>query len=253
MILGMMIKKRKGEEMRVKCKSIKDIEALNLINSIAKKLAVRMRTDEITNIQKSLYYGLLEHGREWLKSEIKRLLRFKHSFFKPLPYLFIPIIFLFLGCAAKSPKPKVVHKVLHIKKEKPYRFTYKPIIGTQNDDEKITVDMGVVLRVWINSYKDTDGSLIASHDTYIWAKRPDFIVGAQLPSVRRGLVTPTGIMPFMLSNESIDRSNFKNDENIKSYVNSVYEKSSKKETLKRLEKRDVFDRKIKEFLKEKTK
>lgn len=165
-------------------------------------------------------------------------------------YLFFVIAtaLLFNGCANKHPKPQVVQKIIHIKKDKPYKFTYKPVIGTQNPDEKISVDMGVVLRVWINSYKDRDGSLVASHDTYIWAKKPDFIVGAPLPVIKRGLVTSSGKIPFMLSNQEVDRSNFQSNENIKKYVNAIYEKSDKQRVKKRMNQSKKFDKEIKEYL-----
>ena len=58
-----------------KNKSTKDVRALSEINAIAKKMKKLVMTNfEIENLQKSLYYGLLEHGRKWLKDEIKRLL-----------------------------------------------------------------------------------------------------------------------------------------------------------------------------------
>ncbi len=58
-----------------KNKSTKDVRALSEINAIAKKMKKLVMTNfEIENLQKSLYYGLLEHGREWLKREIKRKL-----------------------------------------------------------------------------------------------------------------------------------------------------------------------------------
>lgn len=151
---------------------------------------------------------------------------------------------LFSGCSTKQ---VAKHEIIHIKKEKPYQFTYTPIIGTQNPDERVIVNMGTVMRVWINSYKDRNGDLVASHDTYTWMKKPDFIVGNELPTRNRGLLTPDGRMPTMLSSSEVDRSNFSSNENIKQYVNGVYQKSSGDNDLtKDISKHDL---KIKNFLK----
>lgn len=67
------------EDIRMN-KSTKDVESLSLINSLGNKMRkVRMRTIDVEKTQKDLYYGLLEHGREWLKGEIKRLLSFEEG------------------------------------------------------------------------------------------------------------------------------------------------------------------------------
>jgi len=56
-----------------------DVTSLNLINSLKNKLSVSMLTDEINNLQISLYEGLKSNNRSWLKSEIKQLLREKDN------------------------------------------------------------------------------------------------------------------------------------------------------------------------------
>ena len=65
------------EDLR-KNKSTKDVKALAEINNFAKKIkklaSPTFAETDLRNTKKSLYYGLLEHGREWLKDEIKRLL-----------------------------------------------------------------------------------------------------------------------------------------------------------------------------------
>jgi len=157
------------------------------------------------------------------------------------------------GCSSKElPKPQT--KTIELKRPKAYTFNYIPIIGTQTPDDKVIVDMGVVLRVWINSYKNKSNTLVSSHDLYIWAKKPDFIAGNTLPSKSRGILSPRNKMPFMLSDSSVDRSNFKDNKNIRDFVNSVYKKkttpSAKDENLKKASKNDAV---IKNFINKITK
>jgi len=65
------------EDLR-KNKSTKDVKALAEINSFAKKIKKlgfpTFTETDLRNAQKSLYFGLLENGYKWLKSEIKRKL-----------------------------------------------------------------------------------------------------------------------------------------------------------------------------------
>lgn len=168
-------------------------------------------------------------------------------------FILIFTIILFSGCSTKNPQANIKpSKVIVVKKEKPYEFKFKPIIGTQTPDDKVLVDMGVVLRVWIQSYKTRTGNLIASHDVYIWGKKPDFIVGNPIPTPTRGILTPHRKLPFMLSNEEVDRSDLESNENIRKFINSVYEKNNKPKTEKQIQKANQFDLKIKEFLKDKS-
>ncbi|WP_152182870.1 hypothetical protein [Sulfurimonas indica] len=155
------------------------------------------------------------------------------------------------GCSSKeSVKPKPKTTIVKLKRPKAYTFNYIPIIGTQTPDDKVIVDMGVVLRVWVNSYKNRSNTLVSSHDLYIWAKKPDFIAGNVLPAKSRGLLTPQHKMPFMLSDNSVDRSNFKDNKNIRNFVNSVYKQKTTpvaaKENLHKASKNDIA---IKNFIK----
>jgi len=167
----------------------------------------------------------------------------------------VPLITFFVSGCTKEPQVQYIQKFEEdaVEKNLPtkeYIFKNTPIIGTQSSEDKIIVDMGVVLRIWINSYKNKAGDLISGHDLHIWAKKPDFIAGTSLPIKNRGLMTPHRKMPFMLSDDSVDRNNFKDDENIKKFVNSVY-KVNKSRTVP-IEK-DVevskFDKTIKDFIK----
>ena len=159
------------------------------------------------------------------------------------------------GCATTLGTPKkepIKKKIVFVNKEKPYKFNYVPIIGTQTPDDKVLINMGTVLRIWVHSYKTKDNNLVASHDVYIWGKKPDFIVGNPLPAVNRGILTPQGKMPFMLSDDSVDRSNFKSNLNIRNFVNSVYAKENKANTIKRVKESKKFDKAIINFLKNNT-
>ncbi len=160
----------------------------------------------------------------------------------------------FSGCANNmQPQPEKTQKekIVYINRDKPYKFTYVPIIGTQTPDDKVVVNMGVVLRVWIHSYKTRNDDLVSSHDIYIWGKKPDFIVGNALPTFNRGILTPQGKMPFMLTDNSVDRSNFKDNLNIRNYVNSVYKEKEegKSFTQKRVIESKKYDEEIKAFIK----
>jgi len=148
------------------------------------------------------------------------------------------------GCSSK----KVVTKKIVINKVKPYKFNYTPIIGTQTPEDKVIVDMGVVLRVWIQSYKTPSGNLVASHDIYMWGKKPDFIVGNPIPtpSSSRGIISSRNKLPFELSTSEIDRSDFKSNQAVKKFVNSTYKIKNDKSNRPNSSK---FDASIKKFLK----
>lgn len=131
-------------------------------------------------------------------------------------------------------------------------FPYKPIIGTRNDDAKTVVDTGVVLKVYISTYKDTKKTLVASHDRYVWAKEPGFIVGTERPDIRKrtGLMTPAGKVPFAFGAGEIDSASIQDNTGIKEYINAVSE-STKRETsaLSNMTEADEkFDKTIKDYV-----
>lgn len=102
-------------------------------------------------------------------------------------------------------------------------FPYKPIIGTRNNDAKTVVDQGVVLKVYIATYKDSHHDLVASHDKYVWAKKPQFIVGLEQPEVRKrtGMMTSAGKVPFVFGAGEIDASSITDNSKIRDYVKAV--------------------------------
>lgn len=175
-------------------------------------------------------------------------------------------VMMITGCSNKEPLPNITKNMFIKDRPKEYTFNYIPIIGTQTPDDKVVVDMGVVLRVWINSYKNRTDDLVSSHDIYMWAKKPDFILGAPLPTRKRGIINSTNRLPFSISDNSVDRSNTKDNMNIRSFVNSVNssfkkspiynvslkeQKSTKKDDFTPLEDnyKNTSDDKIKHFLK----
>lgn len=134
-------------------------------------------------------------------------------------------------------------------------FPYKPIIGTRNNDAKTIVDTGVVMKVYIATYKDSKKSLVAAHDRYIWAKEPGFIVGTERPDVRKrtGMMTANGSVPFVFGEGEIDGSSIENNTKIRTYLNNVAE-SEKRETsaMEAMGDSSKYDSVIKNYL-EKTK
>jgi hypothetical protein len=131
-------------------------------------------------------------------------------------------------------------------------FPYKPMIGTRNNDAKTVVYTGVVLKVYLATYKDTKKTLVGAHDRYVWAKEPDFIVGTEKPDIRKrtGMMTPAGKVPFVFGGGEIDTTSIQNNEKIKQYVDAVSE-SDKRDTaaFENLETADDrFDKAIKKYV-----
>ena len=135
---------------------------------------------------------------------------------------------------------------------KAYQLRVKPIVGSQIDDSRVVVDMGVVQKIWIAPYKDRN-NLIAAHDIYSWMRRPDFIPGESLPKYYKkasGMVTIDKKYPYVFRPEELD--NVKNDfsnETIKKFVNHVYKEANDESIIdKRIMKAGYYDKKIKEFI-----
>lgn len=110
-------------------------------------------------------------------------------------------------------------------------FPYKPIIGTRNNDAKMIVDTGVVLKVYIATYKDSKRTLVAAHDRYAWAKEPGFVVGSDRPDVRKrtGMLTPASKAPFVFGGGEIDSTSIENNTKITNYLSAIAE-SEKRDT-----------------------
>ena len=112
---------------------------------------------------------------------------------------------------------------------KAYQFKIKPIVGSRQDDAKVVVNMGKVLKIWVAPYK-VKGTMIASHDIYSWVVKPDFIVGESIPNPRNrdGVITPLNNVPFAFKPKEIENAVLPlKDEQVKDYVNDVYNNKRK--------------------------
>jgi len=121
-------------------------------------------------------------------------------------------------------------------KLEPYQIRIKPIVGSRQNDSKVIVDQGVVLKIWIAPYK-VKNTLIASHDIYTWARKPQFIVGEDMPkynSRMNGLFRADGKLPFIFGDSEIQEYKPIEDKQIKKYVNTLYAiRSGKKVKVKK--------------------
>lgn len=133
--------------------------------------------------------------------------------------------FFFFGCASKQGDEVVV--VIN-SQEKAIR--YKPIIGSRNQDSRMGVDLGVVLKGWIAPYKTKTQILVSAHDVYFWVEKPDFIAGTAVPKASRGVgaITPLNKLPFSIAPKDIDRSDIDNDEVIIDFLNNAQNSTNKK-------------------------
>ena len=140
-----------------------------------------------------------------------------------------------------------------------YHFMVTPIVGSEQDDSKVIVDMGKILKVWIAPYV-VGGTLIAAHSIYTWVQAPHFIAGE---SVGRGsptdasLLTPSGNYPVIYRPDELyyKKPTFSNKE-LKEYVNKKYEVSKHPaKYLKRIDKRikNKYDKVILQYLKQQQK
>lgn len=125
----------------------------------------------------------------------------------------------------------------------------KPIIGTRQDDAKIVMDMGKIMKIWIAPYKN-GGTLVSSHDNYVVAKEPDFVIGESVPKKNwRSMKTPTNPIPFLFRDEDLDTATQINKEEIVKFNNVVYKQENNVKTaVKRLDKSNKYDEQIKKFL-----
>ena len=178
-------------------------------------------------------------------------------------YVTLISLLLFSGCKVKKPGnySKLDNALGILKssktdytKTKPYYLRFKPIVGSRQNDSKVVVDMGKVLKIWVAPYK-VKGTMVASHDIYTWVQKPGFIVGESIPKKGRhtGLTNASGNLPFIFNEGDIDTSNGMTNKALKKYVNNVY-KAQNDDTYvkKRINKtKSKFDATIKEYLNQK--
>lgn len=164
------------------------------------------------------------------------------------------VVLGFNGCASSGnnaqPKDLKITKVF-----KPYQFKYKPIVGSRQDDSQVLMDQGVVLKAWVNSYKNQYGSLVASHDIYVRVKEPDFITSyAKIPNLRkvRGLLRENHQQTISVAKKELDKSSNETNKKIKKYTETENNNESNKlrKGLKTKE-QQIADSEIKRYLQSK--
>ncbi|MBW6487561.1 hypothetical protein [Sulfurimonas sp.] len=166
-------------------------------------------------------------------------------------FIGISVLLVFGGCSQK--KDVIPDMISDIERDKihtkPYQLKITPIIGTRQDDAKVVMDMGKIIKVWVAPYKDGK-TLVSSHDNYVVAQAPDFIIGESVPNKNwKGLVAPENKIPFLFRDSELDNANKIEEEEIIKYNNIVYQQQNDtNESVKRLEKTTVFDSEIKKFL-----
>lgn len=124
---------------------------------------------------------------------------------------------LFSGCATKQDTrvaPVIIEKK-DIAIETTRNKKIVNFVATDNAPvQRAVVDAGVLLKTHISAYKDNSGNLIAAHDVFFWARRPDFITTNSLPK-RKLSHSYTGPYIDFGSNEIVNLDEIKNNASIK--------------------------------------
>jgi len=160
------------------------------------------------------------------------------------------IVALLSGCSSKEPEPRKIkpRKDIHTK---PYELKITPIIGTRQEDAKVIMDMGKIMKVWIAPYKN-NGVFVSSHDNFVVAKKPDFVVGEEIPTKNWGSMhTPTNSIPFIFRDSDLDNSTKLEKEEIVKFNNNVYKEQNSPDVSKqRIQEASKYDKQIIDFLKD---
>ena len=146
-------------------------------------------------------------------------------------FLITAFVMMIAGCASKdAPKkePVIEYKVLMQEREE--KKVFDPVMKDNLPTQRAVVDMGVVLKTRIVSYKDNNQNLIADHDVFFGAVKPDFVVTNSLPKEKT---------KYNYKGPIVDLSDSK-------FVNP--DKKVETESSK-LERESEFDKKIDSFLK----
>lgn len=135
------------------------------------------------------------------------------------------------GCASKdAPKKETVVEYKVLMQEREEKKVFDPVMKDNSPTQRAVVDMGVVLKTHIVAYKDNSQNLIAGHDVFFWAVKPDFVVTNSLPK-EKNKYSYKGPIVDLSDNKFIDP-----------------EKKIETESFK-LERESEFDKKIDSFLK----
>jgi len=158
------------------------------------------------------------------------------------------------GCMGIGPKKPLDENRIISRKDihtKPYQLNITPIIGSRQDDTKVVMDMGKIMKIWIAPYKNK-GTFVSSHDNYVVAKAPDFVLGEEIPQRNwRSMKTPINKIPFQFRDADLDEAKELGSKEIVEYNNVIYQQqNNQKAAVKRMNKSNLYDEEIKRFLEE---
>jgi len=113
------------------------------------------------------------------------------------------------------------------------------------------MDMGKIMKIWIAPYKNK-GTFVSSHDNYVVAKAPDFVLGEEIPQRNwRSMKTPINKIPFQFRDADLDEAKELGSKEIVEYNNVIYQQqNNQKAAVKRMNKSNLYDEEIKRFLEE---
>ena len=159
-----------------------------------------------------------------------------------------------VGCFEKDSDGNCISQMKDRKEihTKPYQLKITPIVGSRQDDAKVIMNMGKVLKIWIAAYKDK-GTFVSSHDNFVIAKEADFVVGENIPQKNwKSMKTPINPIPFLFRDADLDKANTIGSKEIVKYNNNIYtQENDEQVALDRINEASIYDKEIKEFLKAK--
>ncbi|QEH06472.1 hypothetical protein [Sulfurospirillum multivorans] len=91
---------------------------------------------------------------------------------------------LISGCSRKNDAPKKTEPTIEYKvvmQEREEKKVYDPVMRDNSPTQRAVIDMGVVLKTRITSYKDNNHVLNEEHNVFFFAVQPDFVVTNSLP------------------------------------------------------------------------
>jgi len=156
----------------------------------------------------------------------------------------------FSGCSSSEAQPKQIRPLRKDMHTKPYELKITPIVGTEQDDSKVVMDMGKVMKIWIAPYKNKD-VFVSAHDNFVVAKKPEFVIGEKVPQKNWGSMhTPINRIPFVFRDADLDKATKLGKEEIVKYNNNIYkEQNNPKLAKQRINESNKYDKQIINFLK----
>lgn len=158
------------------------------------------------------------------------------------------------GCFEKDSNGNCISQMKNRKDilTKPYQLKITPLIGSRQEDSKVIMNMGKILKVWIANYKH-DGVFVSSHDNFVVAKKPDFVLGEEVPQKNwKSIKTPQSPIPFLFRSADLDGVNTLQSKDIIEYNNNIYKQENDSNVAEnKIREANQYDEEIKRFLKEK--